>query len=172
MPRLLTPELREILGRPLGTLVANDELKHARLREAVESSSLVVSVGDVTLRCLLEAGVLPHIYVVDNKEMRVRVEGVEAPYCTLITTRNPPGMISEDAEEAFERALRSERPVKVFVDGEEDLLALVAMVKSPPGAVVLYGQPFQGVVVVTLDENRERFLEIYASMVTQPSEKV
>jgi hypothetical protein len=41
-------------------------------------------------------------------------------------------------------------PVKVIVDGEEDLLALPIITIAPEKAVVLYGQPLEGMVVVNV----------------------
>jgi uncharacterized protein (UPF0218 family) len=37
----------------------------------------------------------------------------------------------------------------IFVDGEEDLLAIPAILESPDNAFIVYGQPSQGLVVVT-----------------------
>jgi len=44
-------------------------------------------------------------------------------------------------------ALSDEVPVVVVVDGEEDLAPLFIHVLAPINAVVMYGQPNQGVVV-------------------------
>ena len=41
-----------------------------------------------------------------------------------------------------------EKDVVIYVEGEEDLLALPCIVESPDGGLVLYGQPSQGLVVV------------------------
>ena len=40
----------------------------------------------------------------------------------------------------------------VVVDGEEDLLVLVAVLYAPVGGLVVYGQPGEGVVVVRVTE--------------------
>ena len=40
------------------------------------------------------------------------------------------------------------KPARVQVDGEEDLMAIIAIVIAPRGSVVLYGQPGVGVVAV------------------------
>ena len=51
------------------------------------------------------------------------------------------------AWEIIKRAMREE-DVVLFVEGEEDLLALPCIVESPDKGLVLYGQPSQGLVVV------------------------
>lgn len=44
----------------------------------------------------------------------------------------------------------------LLVDGEEDLLALPAIVHAPIGGVVYYGQPQQGLVEVMVTEEKKR----------------
>jgi uncharacterized protein (UPF0218 family) len=41
-----------------------------------------------------------------------------------------------------------EGPVRIFVEGEEDLLGLPCFLEAPLGAKVMYGMPGQGVAVV------------------------
>ena len=38
-----------------------------------------------------------------------------------------------------------------MVDGEEDLAVIPLVIAAPDGAIVLYGQPHQGVVLRTVD---------------------
>src|SRR5437667_10531369 len=59
-----------------------------------------------------------------------------------------PGVITQEAWDMIKRAMK-EQDVLILIDGEEDLLTLPCIVESPPGAVVLYGQPSQGLVVVS-----------------------
>jgi uncharacterized protein (UPF0218 family) len=51
---------------------------------------------------------------------------------------------------AFARVKAGAR-VRVEVEGEEDLAAILAILMAPEGAKVLYGMPGQGMVVVTVD---------------------
>ncbi|MBM3212057.1 DUF359 domain-containing protein, partial [Candidatus Poribacteria bacterium] len=46
----------------------------------------------------------------------------------------------------------------VKVIGEEDLAGVPAILLSPLGTVVLYGQPQQGIVVVEVSEEKKRQL--------------
>jgi uncharacterized protein (UPF0218 family) len=43
------------------------------------------------------------------------------------------------------------RPVKVIVDGEEDMLALPIISIAPQETFVLYGQPLEGMVIVNVN---------------------
>jgi uncharacterized protein (UPF0218 family) len=55
--------------------------------------------------------------------------------------------------------------VHVVVDGEEDLLVLVAVLYAPVGGLVVYGQPGEGVVVVRVtDAKRAEALGILKGM--------
>jgi uncharacterized protein (UPF0218 family) len=41
-------------------------------------------------------------------------------------------------------------PVRIFVNGEEDLLVLPVCIHAPDNAVVMYGQPHEGLVIVKI----------------------
>ena len=58
-----------------------------------------------------------------------------------------------------------EREAVIVVDGEEDLLTLPAIVESPDDAFVVYGQPYEGLVVVTATAAKKReILEMMNAM--------
>lgn len=69
---------------------------------------------------------------------------------------NQPGTINFKAVEAIKATidnyLRLNHPQGVIVDGEEDLLALPAILLAPLGSVVMYGQYGLGVIVVAVTE--------------------
>ncbi len=44
----------------------------------------------------------------------------------------------------------------MVVDGEEDLLTLVAVLCAPENSLVVYGQPHEGIVVVKVTEKTKR----------------
>ncbi|HUR25411.1 MAG TPA: DUF359 domain-containing protein, partial [Candidatus Thermoplasmatota archaeon] len=57
-----------------------------------------------------------------------------------------------EAWDAIRLGLQHEEgPVRIVVEGEEDLLGIPCFLEAPPGAIVLYGMPNQGVVVVRVD---------------------
>ncbi|MHA2499708.1 MAG: DUF359 domain-containing protein [Candidatus Hodarchaeales archaeon] len=48
-----------------------------------------------------------------------------------------------------------------MVSGEEDLLTIPAVISSPIGAVVIYGQPNVGLVLIEITEDiQQKFQEI------------
>ena len=74
------------------------------------------------------------------------------PYVRLVRASNPAGSITAEAIEAVRNALGGEKPARVLIEGEEDLLAIPAIEAAPPGASLYYGQPGEGVVMVLVDE--------------------
>mgnify|MGYP000064708268 CR=1 FL=1 len=149
---VLTPELRVRLKRPLGELLKGepDEV-FAVLSERLRGR-LVITVGDVVTSNALKHGLRPWAAIVDGKAMRrpVAEELPLASWSKRLRVMNPPSTISEDAWSAVGMAVR-EGDTLVLVEGEEDLLALVAILCAPEGAVVLYGQPGEGVVLVEVN---------------------
>jgi len=168
---LLNDELAQKLKRPLGTLVKNDPQKTSAVLSAVKGCSLIVSVGDATLDFLLSVDVIPDIQVVDMREKRASRRAPRPAHRTEFRVKNPRGCITEEAVEAFKRALKEAKPARIVVEGEEDLLALVAIIFSPQGSCVLYGQPDEGLVIVKVEEEIRKWCEeIFSSM--SLSEKV
>jgi len=151
MPDCLRGELSETFGTLLtGTPSENvrDALKIIYSRHPPK----VVVVGDFTLHHFLEAGYMPDIGIFDTKTRRS--DFIASIVCEgAIRVRNPQGCITDDAVAALERALISEAPVLISVEGEEDLLSLPAIELSPIGSLVIYGMPERGMAVLTVDED-------------------
>ena len=59
--------------------------------------------------------------------------------------------------------------MQVLVEGEEDLLTLVAVLEAPEGSLVVYGQPHDGVVAVKADKKtKERVQQVVEAMEPTP----
>ncbi|UCD96256.1 MAG: GTP-dependent dephospho-CoA kinase family protein [Candidatus Bathyarchaeota archaeon] len=109
---------------------------------------MLVSVGDYVTAYLFRHNIKPDLFIVDDKIMRKQIPPIDANADAVLTVKNPAGTITDQAWFAIETATRSRRRTKIQVDGEEDLLTLVAILTAPLNSIVLYGQPLQGVVVV------------------------
>jgi uncharacterized protein (UPF0218 family) len=122
-------------------------------------------VGDYITAYLFRHNIKPDLFIVDDKIMRKQISPIDADADVVLTVKNPAGTITDQAWSAIEAASRSRRRTKIQVDGEEDLLALVAILTVPLNSIVLYGQPLQGVVVVKVTaEMRERVRRIVDAM--------
>jgi uncharacterized protein (UPF0218 family) len=150
---LLTPELRRRLKRPLGRLFPSSEVRGEEFLALATGSSFVVSVGDRVSETFQEiTGRPPEVFVVDGRERREVREVPNIPHAVTIRARNPAGGITRGALLAVKRAVAGAKPAMVLIDGEEDLLAIPAIIQAPLGAVVFYGQPLRGVVAIEVDE--------------------
>jgi hypothetical protein len=147
----LTPELRIKLKKPIGTLIRGsfaETMKTFKDMTEKEKPPVIISVGDTVSRNLAEKHVLPQLSIVDNRVMRRNIEAIPLTAEKTIHIKNPPGTITEEALGAIQDALKSNCHVKIVVDGEEDLLTLIAVLYAPENSFVIYGQPREGVVVV------------------------
>ena len=79
--------------------------------------------------------------------------------------KNPPGTITDEAWFVIKEALSGKGLTKVLVDGEEDLLTLVAVLSAPKNSFVVYGQPHKGIVIIKVtEETRKKMRYILESM--------
>jgi uncharacterized protein (UPF0218 family) len=156
------------LKKPLGTLIQgsfNETV--ARIKSMIESEkpSAIISVGDTVSKNLVENGVIPKLAIVDNRVMRKKSKSVKVPAEKIITATNPAGTITEDAIAAIKEAIECCSNVKILVNGEEDLLTLIAVSYAPENSFVIYGQPYQGVVIIKVTkEKRREIAEILKAM--------
>ena len=67
---------------------------------------------------------------------------------TKLSCKNPPGEITEESIQVIQKAFSCEPPVRITVDGEEDLLVIPVCIYAPENSVVMYGQPNEGLVIV------------------------
>jgi uncharacterized protein (UPF0218 family) len=151
----LKSELRQELKNPLGLLLKGtpeDTMKQLSLIIEREQPEIIVAVGDVVSRNMLKAGIRPHIIIIDGKVMREPKKTFNTQDRKRITLENPAGTIVPQAWMTVEEALSQGKPVVMIVDGEEDLLTLVAVSKAPKGSLVVYGQPNEGVVAVNVND--------------------
>ncbi len=150
-PLLLPDTLRETLGEPLGEVVANLEELHKLIGDAHP----LIAVGDVISESLVAAGHPAGVSIIDFKTRR-------HPTQTLLPLhikryKNKHGTIAHRSvvayQDAITRYLSDNIPQTVVIDGEEDLLALPAILLAPLGAVVVYGQYDLGIVVNKVSES-------------------
>lgn len=153
MPQILAKlpdELRSELKEPFGPVYTEAEALLA------EASDPLIAVGDMVTYHLLEAGRRPDVALVDGKTKRERVrrEVLDATggFDHEIEVFNPPATLTDELLEALVDAIDRSGTVLISVDGEEDLAALPAIVTATDGASVVYGQPDEGMVLATVDE--------------------
>ncbi|MEM3536520.1 MAG: DUF359 domain-containing protein [Candidatus Bathyarchaeia archaeon] len=155
---ILTPELRVRLKKPLGTLIRGSfKETMERVKEIVEKDKpvAIISVGDTVSKNLIENHMRPQLSIVDNKVMRRNIPPMPFTAEKTIRVINPPGAITEEAVTAIQEAIKNGCHVRIIVDGEEDLLTLIAVQYAPENSLVVYGQPYQGVVAVKVTQDKK-----------------
>ncbi|PSP74597.1 DUF359 domain-containing protein [Halobacteriales archaeon QH_6_68_27] len=159
----LQPALRGRLREPFGPVATDIGVALA------SAGSPLVTVGDIVTYHVLEAGCVPGLALVDERTKRATVDDevsetvADAPFDRVREVENPPATLTADLLAAVVDGL-AEGTTLVRVDGEEDLAALPAIAAAPDGASVLYGQPDEGVVHVTVDEVRGRVVDLLGLM--------
>lgn len=166
----VTPELRVKLKEPFGILIQGSFDETMRKMENIvkrEKPVKIISVGDTVTRNLHSYQMTPQLSITDNKRMRKRVKQEVFTGKNVVHVKNPQGTITEEAITAVREALESDEHVHIIVDGEEDLLALIAVLYAPETSLVVYGQPFEGIVVVEVtSEKKAGALKILKAMKT------
>lgn len=166
--RYLTPTLREKLKAPLGLLIQgsfDESMKTLKELIKKEKPQKIISVGDVISDNMTKHGISLQVLIVDNKVMRAPIQPIAVDADQTLHVKNPPGTLTEEAWTVIRKALRGKQRTKVLVDGEEDLLTLVAVLCAPENSLVVYGQPHEGIVVVKATEkSREKMRRIIDAM--------
>ena len=154
----LTPQLRIKLKEPFGSLIqGTPEQTMATIRKLVEKEMppKIISVGDIVSRNLHKYSIHPQLTIIDNISMREHKMPRETEVEKTVYVDNPQATITQEAVAAVKEALEVDEHTHIVVKGEEDLLALIAVLYSPINAFVMYGQPNFGIVVVKVTSQKK-----------------
>lgn len=162
---ILPMRLRETLRKPLGHVISGDEndwtvaAKKAQKYLEKQNHATTIFVGDIVTESMRKIGVNPSIAICDNRTRRRSLMTKNEK--TLRTFQNPAGSITRDAVMELYRLLIQDHSdtTELQIDGEEDLLALPAILLSPLGTLIFYGQFELGIIVVHVTEEKKE--EIY-----------
>ncbi len=147
----ITPELRVKLKEPFGTLIQGSFFETMnKMKNLVEAEKpiRIISVGDIVSRNLHKSNINPQLTIIDNLSLRDQKLPKEAAVDKTVYVKNPQGTITHEAIVAVKEALEGNQHIHIVVDGEEDLLALIAVLYAPENSIVVYGQPYTGVVII------------------------
>ena len=145
----LPDDLRDQLKKPLGNLISDNDPNRENIIKKISAESVIITVGDRTTENMLQLGLKPQIQIIDGLEKRTqRIAPADDTVNTKLSCKNPPGEITEESIQVIRKAFSCEPPVRITVDGEEDLLVIPACIFAPENSVVIYGQPNEGLVIV------------------------
>jgi uncharacterized protein (UPF0218 family) len=154
----LTPHLRIKLKEPFGDLIEGSvDQTMAKMKALIAETKppMIISVGDVVSLNLHNYGIHPQVTIVDNVSLRDQVMPKQAAVEKTLYVENPQGTITRQAESAIKCAIASGAHTHIVVEGEEDLLTLVAVLYAPQNGLVVYGQPHCGIVVVLASKEKK-----------------
>ena len=163
---ILSENLRSELKTPLGELILDTDPKQNEIIKQAYANSIIITVGDATTEKLLNMGLTPFLQIIDGQEKRVkRPAPISESIITNLDCQNPPGEISQDSISIIKSAFELKPPIRLIVDGEEDLLVLPVCIYAPENFVVMYGQPNEGLVIVKINhEIKEKVQKIVNTM--------
>ena len=152
----LPDEVRPLLKRPLGQLFSSVTTAIEYLQQL--RPTRLIAVGDIVTAELLEAGLKLDVAVVDFVVMRSPVDKkirrtIDLFDAKIVRVKNLAGTITQELRAVLDEA---KPPLKIIVDGEEDLATLPAVLSAPLGSVVVYGQPDEGIVIIEVTEPKRR----------------
>jgi hypothetical protein len=158
----LPENLRDELKIPLGTLIKNDDTKKSQIIKKIHAENVVITIGDATSELLINMGLIPFLQIVDGKEKRHERElPIDISLVTNLHCVNPAGELTQESIDIIKKSFSSKPPVRIIVDGEEDLLVIPACIFAPENCAIIYGQPNEGIVIVQVtNEIREKVQNI------------
>lgn len=162
--------LREILRKPLGRVIPSlDTLSGAqweKMRDSANNQGYInhIAVGDIVTYSLKKIGLYPSISIIDGITERKALnkkflDSILETDCS--SAPNKKGTIQKEAVQALYSLFTSghTRAIKqLLIQGEEDLLTLVAILFAPLKSHVWYGQREKGAVEVIVTEKKKQIV--------------
>ena len=112
---------------------------HAKAAAEDLGLRLLITVGDVVTSNVRRYWREPDVAIMDGRTRRYGIG--EAEQASMVIDNPPATLVSESfiaVRKAVDEAMKGRRSV-IWVNGEEDLLAVPAVLESPVGSAVMYG---------------------------------
>ena len=140
--------LREQLKIPLGDLLLEKEATKQNIIKYLSNNPFVITVGDRTTEKMISFGLIPSLQIIDSQEKRIKRDPPkDENVSTELRCDNPAAEITTHSIETIKKAFSLKPPVRIVVNGEEDLLVIPVCIHAPKDSVVMYGQPNEGLVI-------------------------
>ena len=168
LPEMLRDQMREPFGRIIRGSFENQTTTVLKIAQVIEAQKppMVYAIGDIIAGSLVRSNITPSVIVIDLKSRREALKvnsKFEVRNSKLRKYRNKAGTIDSQAVARLcklrDQYLLRHKPLRMIVEGEEDLLALAAILLAPLHSIILYGQYNLGVILVTVTEEKKN--EIY-----------
>ncbi len=135
---------------PLGVLLPENHTQKSEIQKHLSENSYLIAVGDRTTEKMINFDLIPSLQIIDGQEKREKRDPPKLENAIELTVDNPAAEITSQSISVIQKAFTMNSPVRIFVNGEEDLLVLPVCVHAPENSVVMYGQPNEGLVIVNI----------------------
>lgn len=136
----------------IGLLITGEIPLPYRILKKMLKDEKVIAIGDVVAENLLKMGIQPSMMIIDGRSMR---ENLDFTLECDITVKNPQSEITEELINAIKKGYK-----RIFVEGEEDLASLPAILYADENTLIVYGQPSEGIMVIRpTEENKKKVRE-------------
>ena len=136
----------------IGLLITGEIPLPYQILKKMLKDEKVIAIGDVVAENLLKVGIEPSMIIIDGKSMR---ESLDYTFECDITVKNPQSEITEEMVNAIKKGYK-----RIFVEGEEDLASLPAILYADENTLIVYGQPSEGIMVIRpSEENKQKVRE-------------
>ena len=147
----LPDSLRNQLKIPLGILLPIGQDNKENIQKYLSDNSYIITVGDRTTEKMIEYGIIPSLQIIDGFEKRKKREFPKLGNASELIINNPASEITFQSIEIIKKSFTLNTPIRLTVNGEEDLLVLPVCIHAPENSVILYGQPNKGLVLVEIN---------------------
>lgn len=145
LPEKLKPVLRKIWGIPVFGKRSEVAKKFKKILKEKKFKK-VITVGDY---CSIY---LPsEIKIFDGKIKRRKIKKILK---FEISFKNPPGTIQKEAFLKIKEAISQNK--NVFIEGEDDLMVIPAVLVSEIGSLVVYGFPKKGICLIKVTKETKK----------------
>lgn len=161
MPERLRARLRQPLGDIYYGSLGQEEMVVNEIIKTIKKTNapMVFAIGDIVTESLNVHGFTPSLSVIDRRSRREALMNQstgKARYKKSKVYRNAAGTIEGEVirrlKQLRNKYLSLKIPLQLVIDGEEDLIALPAIMLAPLQSFVLYGQYNLGVISVLVTE--------------------
>ena len=132
-------------------MLPENQANKQNIQKLLSENSYIITVGDRTTEKMIEYGLIPSLQIIDNLEKREKKESPKLTSNTIeLSVDNPAAEITLQSIDVIKKAFTMQPPIRLCVNGEEDLLVLPVCIHAPENSIVLYGQPNEGLVLVKI----------------------
>jgi uncharacterized protein (UPF0218 family) len=127
-----------------------DQDNKTNIQKYLSDDSYIITVGDRTTEKMIDFDLIPSLQIIDGLEKRIKRDILKLGSAFELKIDNPAAEITLQSIEIIKKAFTMNSPIRLTVNGEEDLLVLPVCIHAPENSVILYGQPNKGLVLVQI----------------------